>query len=83
MTEQTPQAPANSSNTFSILAMVLGAISVLLFPIIFGPIAIILAVIAFVKKERLAPVGLAAGIMGMFVGMVFGFIIGELMFSEF
>lgn len=83
MTEQNQPAPTNPSNTFSILAIVLGAVSLLLFPIIFGPAAIILGVIGIVKKERLAPVGLTVGILGTLLGMFIGAIIGAMMFSEF
>ena len=83
MSEQNPTTPTNSSNTFSILAIVLGAVSLLLFPIVFGPAAIILGVIGMVKKERLAPVGLTVGILGTLLGMFIGAIIGAMMFSEF
>ncbi len=83
MSEQTPPTPTNPSNTFSILAIVLGAVCLLLFPIVFGPAAIILGVIGLVKKERLAPVGLTVGILGTLLGMFIGAIIGAMMFSEF
>ena len=83
MSEQTPPTPTNPSNTFSILAIVLGGVSLLLFPIVFGPAAIILGVIGLVKKERLAPVGLTVGILGTLLGMFIGAIIGAMMFSEF
>jgi uncharacterized protein YacL len=70
--ESTP----NSGNTFSVIAIVLGAISFLLLPIFLGPAAIILAVIAKNKKEKLANVALTVGILGIVIGMIIGAIIG-------
>jgi hypothetical protein len=62
----------SSSNTFSILAIVLGGLALLVLPIVFGPAAIILGVIGITKKEKLAPIGLTVGILGMVVGMFIG-----------
>jgi hypothetical protein len=73
------QSNANQSNTFSILAIVLGGISLLIFPILLGPAAIILGVVALVKKERLAPIGLTIGILGTVLGMALGAIIAAAM----
>jgi hypothetical protein len=66
----------SSSNTFSILAIVLGGLALLVLPIVFGPAAIILGVIGITKKEKLAPIGLTVGILGMVVGMFIGALIG-------
>jgi len=66
----------SSSNTFSILAIVLGGLALLVLPIVFGPAAIILGVIGITKKEKLAPIGLTVGILGMLVGMFVGAVIG-------
>ena len=71
----------SSSNTFSILAMVLGGLALLVLPIVFGPAAIILGVIALTKKEKLAPVGLTVGILGLVVGMIIGAIVGMAVLS--
>jgi hypothetical protein len=71
----------NSSNTFSILAIVLGGVSVLVLPILLGPAAIVLGVVGLVKKERLAPIGITVGILGMLVGMFLGAIIGMAVFG--
>lgn len=68
-----------SSNTFSILAIIFGGISFLFFPILFGPAAIILAVIAKTKNEKLANIALTVGILGT----VFGFILGAIVWSMF
>jgi hypothetical protein len=58
------------------IAIVLGGVGFLLLPIILGPAAIILAVIAKTKKEKLANVALAVGILGTVIGMILGAIIG-------
>ena len=71
----------SSSNTFSILAMVLGGLALLVLPIVLGPAAIILGVIALTKKEKLAPVGLTVGILGLVVGMIIGAIVGMAVLS--
>jgi hypothetical protein len=76
-TQSTPQ----SGNTFSIIAIVLGAIGFILLPIVLGPAAIILAVIAKTKKEKLANVALAVGILGTVIGMILGAIIGATFFG--
>jgi hypothetical protein len=71
----------SSSNTFSILAIVLGGLALLVLPIVFGPAAIILGVIGITKKEKLAPIGLTVGILGMVVGMFIGALIGMAVFG--
>ena len=68
-------------NTYSIIAIVLGGISFLLLPILLGPASIILAVIAKNKKENLANVALAVGILGTVLGMVLGAIVGMTFFE--
>lgn len=70
-----------NSKVFSILAMVLGGLSLLVVPIVLGPAAIILAVVGLVKKEKLAPIGLAVAILGMLVGMFLGAIVGMALFG--
>jgi hypothetical protein len=72
---------ANQSNTFSILAIVLGGLALLVFPVVFGPAAIILGVVGLTKKERLAPIGLTVGILGLVLGMVIGALVGMAAFG--
>lgn len=72
---------ANQSNTFSILAIVLGSVALLIFPVVFGPVAIVLGVVGLVKKERLAPVGITVGILGMVVGAFVGYLVGLAVFG--
>jgi hypothetical protein len=74
-------AEANQSNTFSILAIVLGGLALLVFPVVFGPAAIILGVVGLTKKERLAPIGLTVGILGLVLGMVIGALVGMAVFG--
>lgn len=68
----------STSNLFSILAIVFGAVAVLFLPIVFGIAAIVLAGIAISKKERLAKVAMAVAI----VGTVAGFILGAIVYSS-
>jgi len=61
-----PQSPApyataaHASNLFSIIAFVCAGASVLFFPILFGLAALILGAVGWTKKERFAPIALAA-----------------------
>ena len=69
------------SSPYSVIAIVLGGLSFLLFPVIFGPVAIILAVIAKKKEESLANVALTVGILGAVFGMIIGAIVGASLLS--
>ena len=69
------------SSPFSVIAIILGGLSFLLFPIVFGPAAIILAVIAKKKGESLANVALTVGIVGAVSGMINGAIVGASLLS--
>jgi formate hydrogenlyase subunit 3/multisubunit Na+/H+ antiporter MnhD subunit len=53
----------------------------LFLPIVFGPIAIVLAIIAKNKKEKLSTIALVIGIVGTVIGMIIGAIVGASMFS--
>ena len=76
MSDQQPIA--NNSNAYSITAIVLGGISFLLVPILFGAASIIVAMIAKNKKEKYANIALTVGILGPVLGMILGAIIGAL-----
>jgi len=69
------------ASPFSVIAIILGGLSFLLFPIVFGPAAIILAVIAKKKGESLANVALTVGILGAISGMIIGAIVGASLLS--
>jgi hypothetical protein len=75
------QPSTQSGNTFSIIAIVLGGVGFLILPIFLGPASIILAVIAKNKKEKLANVALAVGILGTTLGMILGAIVGAAVFG--
>jgi hypothetical protein len=62
----------SANNGLSIAAFALGGISILFFPIIFGPAAIICAGIAKSRKEKLGNAALAVAIGGMVLGFILG-----------
>jgi hypothetical protein len=64
-----------ATNGLSIVAIVCGAVAFLLLPVVFGPIAIITGAVAWVRGERLGPVGVAVGVCGLIVGMFLGAVV--------
>jgi hypothetical protein len=68
-------APRNTRNTFSILAIVFGVVAVIFFPIVFGVAAIVLAVVARSKGERLSRIALPVAIVGTVVGFILGYLV--------
>ncbi|KAA0940508.1 MULTISPECIES: hypothetical protein [Streptomyces] len=73
--QQTHGAPqgTGSGNVLSIIAMVLGVISLIFFPIVFGVIGVVLAIIAkTVRHERLAVPALVVSAVGLIGGMLLG-----------
>jgi len=76
MTQATPaQATDTTGRVCTILAFVLGAISILLLPIILGPIAIVLAYVGYKKGDPLARYALPFAIVAMILGFVLGFVV--------
>jgi len=75
-----PGGPARRQGPqiFSILAIVCGVVAILVLPIIFGPIGIILAVVANRRGEPLWKIALGVAIGGM----VLGFILGAVLLSS-
>ena len=73
----TNPVPSQSGNTFSIIAIVLGALSIpfmlisFLLGYLFGIPAIIMAVLAKKKLEKLSSVALAISIAGTAIGTIF------------
>ncbi|MDD9206973.1 hypothetical protein PU560_10915 [Georgenia sp. 10Sc9-8] len=65
----------SGSNVLSIIAFVLSAIALFFIPLVFGGAAIIAAIIALVRKERLAKIALIVAIAATVLGMVLGAII--------
>jgi len=76
-----PDAPgparAGGGNTLSIIAIVLGVVAILVLPIVFGIAAIVCAVVAKTRNERLSTIALVVAI----VGTVAGFALGALVFT--
>ncbi len=64
-----------SARVMTILAFVFAAVAVLFLPIIFGPVAIVLAIIAMRKGDPLAKAALIAAIVGMIAGFVLGAVV--------
>ena len=60
---------------FTIGAMVCGAIALLFFPILLGPLGIVLGAVGMSRKEKNAAVGLAAAGGGMVLGMILGVLV--------
>ncbi|KOX19869.1 MULTISPECIES: hypothetical protein [unclassified Streptomyces] len=72
------QSRGATGNVLSIIAIVLGVISLLFFPIVFGVVALVLAVIAkFVRHERLATVALVVSAAGLVGGMILGAVVAS------
>lgn len=67
-----PYATASSTNAFSIAGIILGAIAFLFFPIILGPIGIVLGAIAKSKGEAQANTALIVSGVGTVAGMFLG-----------
>jgi hypothetical protein len=60
---------------FSILAIICGVLAILILPIVFGPIGIILAVVANRRAEPLWKVALGVAVGGMVLGFILGAIV--------
>jgi hypothetical protein len=63
---------ASTTNGFTAGACVCGAVALLFFPILFGPVGIILGAIAASRKERRAAIGLAVAAIGTLIGFILG-----------
>lgn len=71
-------APSSAARTMSILGFVFGAVAILFIPILFGPAAIVLGIVAKTKGD---PLGLWAAIVGA-VGLVVGWVLGALVLQD-
>jgi len=70
-----PQAAPTTSNVFSTWGIVLGAVAFLFFPVVFGPVGIILSAVGKSKNESRATVALTISIVGTVMGMFLGYIL--------
>ncbi len=66
-------------NTLSTLAIIFAGLSLLFLPILFGPAAFVLGLIATVKKEPRGVLGLVLGIVCPIIGMVIGAVVATSM----
>ena len=66
-------------NTLSLLAMIFAGVSVLIFPILFGPAAFVLGILAVVKKEKNGVLALVLSIVLPIVGFVLGAVVATSM----
>lgn len=67
--------PGAPGNVLSVSAMVLGGIAAMVLPIIFGPIAVVLALVGRSRRERLAVPALIVALVGTVLGFVLGFLL--------
>ena len=72
----------NDKNTYSILAIIFAGVSLLFLPILFGPAALVMGILAMVKQERLRVLALVLSIVLPILGAVIGFIVGAAAFSS-
>jgi hypothetical protein len=71
------QPPQSTRNTFSILGIIFGVFAIVFFPIVFGVGAIVLAVVARSKGERLATIALIVSILGTLAGFILGYAVAS------
>ena len=71
----------NPSNALSITSIVLGIVAVFLVPIVFMIAGIVCAILAKQKNESLWVIGLVVSIAGGVAGIVFGAIVGAMLFG--
>lgn len=67
--------PRSGAQVFSYAAIASGIIAILFLPILFGPVGIILAVVANRRGEPLWKVALGVAIGGMILGFILGAIV--------
>jgi hypothetical protein len=68
------QPATQVANGFSHAAIALGSIAFLFFPVVFGPVGIVLAVVGKGKNEPKATIGLTVAILGTVMGMLIGYL---------
>jgi hypothetical protein len=66
---------SGTGNGFSIVAIVLGAVAFLFFPILLGPAGMILGAVGKSRNERLAIPAMIISACGLVVGMVLGLVV--------
>ncbi len=71
----------NEKNTFSILAIIFAGVSLLFLPILFGPAALVMGILAMVKQERLRVLALVLSIVLPLIGFIMGLVFTAALFS--
>ena len=75
-----PPMQAKASNGLSTAAIILGAVGLVFVPMVFGTAGLIFGIVAKTKKEPLANVAIAVGIIGLVGGIILGAIVGAAVF---
>jgi hypothetical protein len=70
----------STDNNFSIIAITLGTVALMLFSVVCGAAAIVLALLANKKKESLSQIALVVAIGGAAVGAILGLVLGYRIF---
>ena len=70
----------STDNNFSIIAITLGTVALMLFSVVCGAAAIVLALLANNKKEKLSQIALVVAIGGAAVGSILGLILSYRIF---
>ena len=73
---QTISPITNSGNGFSTAGIIIGAVAFLFFPIILGPVGLILGAVGKSKGEPRAVVAMVVSGCGLVIGMIIGAIVG-------
>ena len=74
-TMTTTGTATGGARTMTIIGFVCAAISLLFLPIVFGPAAIVLGIVAYKKGDRLGMWAAVAGAAGLVIGMVLGMLV--------
>lgn len=72
-----PRESARAGRPYAIGAFVCAVVAVFFLPIVLGPVAVVLGVVAYRKGDRLGRWAIAAGVLGT----VLGFALGALVFN--
>ena len=72
---QTAPTAETRGNMLSIIAIVCGVIAIIFFPIVFGPIGIVLGIIGKNRHEKLSTIAIVVAVAGMIIGFILGALI--------
>ncbi len=66
---------ASGGKALSIIAMLFGLVALVFFPIVFGPLGIVIAAIAALRHEEWWVWGAAVAAAGTVIGMILGYLV--------